>query len=160
MPGKWLLDISAGCGDAKRAIYSFTELSIYGLGGVLPVAKKNGGRYSAFRICFQYSYARMGMMNVLNCSISKIHDAQSKNSSSEIYGYTTHYTFAHKIPICGMAGDQQAALLAKMCIEPGSVKNTFTEQVKLLMNSGEKPIMSEKSAYYEMAKLHGKLATR
>ena len=49
-------------------------------------------------------------------------------SSSEIYGYTTTTLFAHKIPICGMAGDQQAALFGQMCIEPGSVK-ILTEQV-------------------------------
>ena len=64
-------------------------------------------------------------------------------SSSEIYGYTTTTLFAHKIPICGMAGDQQAALFGQMCIEPGSVKNTYGPGCFLLMNSGEKPIMSE-----------------
>ena len=64
-------------------------------------------------------------------------------SSSEIYGYTTTTLFAHKIPICGMAGDQQAALFGQMCIEPGSVKNTYGTGCFLLMNSGEKPIMSE-----------------
>lgn len=64
-------------------------------------------------------------------------------SSSEIYGYTTTTLFAHKIPICGMAGDQQAALFGQMCIEPGSVKNTYGTGCFLLMNSGEKPIKSE-----------------
>lgn len=64
-------------------------------------------------------------------------------SSSEIYGYTTSTLFAHKIPICGMAGDQQAALFGQMCIEPGSVKNTYGTGCFLLMNSGEKPIKSE-----------------
>lgn len=64
-------------------------------------------------------------------------------SSSEIYGYTTTTLFAHKIPICGMAGDQQAALFGQMCIEPGSVKNTYGTGCFLLMNSGDKPIKSE-----------------
>lgn len=64
-------------------------------------------------------------------------------SSSEIYGYTTTTLFAHKIPICGMAGDQHAALFGQMCIEPGSVKNTYGTGCFLLMNSGEKPIKSE-----------------
>lgn len=64
-------------------------------------------------------------------------------SSSEIYGYTTSTLFAHKIPICGMAGDQQAALFGQMCIEPGSVKNTYGTGCFLLMNSGEKPIKSK-----------------
>jgi glycerol kinase len=46
-------------------------------------------------------------------------------SSSEVYGYTTTTMFAHKVPIAGIAGDQQAALFGQMCVEPGSVKNTY-----------------------------------
>ncbi|MDE5879440.1 MAG: glycerol kinase GlpK [Desulfovibrio sp.] len=64
-------------------------------------------------------------------------------SSSEIYGHTTTTLFAHKLPISGMAGDQQAALFGQMCIEPGSVKNTYGTGCFLLMNSGDKPIRSE-----------------
>ena len=63
-------------------------------------------------------------------------------SSSEIYGYTKDGVFAHEVPIAGMAGDQQAALFGQMCTEPGSVKNTYGTGCFLLMNSGEKPIMS------------------
>lgn len=63
--------------------------------------------------------------------------------SSEIYGYTTTTIFAHRVPIAGMAGDQQAALFGQMCIEPGSMKNTYGTGCFLLMNSGEKPILSE-----------------
>lgn len=63
-------------------------------------------------------------------------------SSSEIYGYTRESIFAHEVPIAGMAGDQQAALFGQMCTEPGSVKNTYGTGCFLLMNSGEKPIMS------------------
>ncbi len=63
-------------------------------------------------------------------------------SSSEIYGYTTTTIFAHKVPIGGIAGDQQAALFGQMCVEPGSVKNTYGTGCFLLMNSGERPIES------------------
>lgn len=63
-------------------------------------------------------------------------------SSSEIYGYTKATLFAHEVPIAGIAGDQQAALFGQMCTEPGSVKNTYGTGCFLLMNSGEKPIMS------------------
>lgn len=63
-------------------------------------------------------------------------------SSSEIYGYTKATLFAYEVPIAGMAGDQQAALFGQMCTEPGSVKNTYGTGCFLLMNSGEKPIMS------------------
>lgn len=64
-------------------------------------------------------------------------------SSSEVYGHTTTTIFAHNVPIAGMAGDQQAALFGQMCVEPGSVKNTYGTGCFLLMNSGDKPIFSK-----------------
>ncbi|MDE5833862.1 MAG: glycerol kinase GlpK [Desulfovibrio sp.] len=64
-------------------------------------------------------------------------------ASSEVYGHTRTTLFAHKVPISGMAGDQQAALFGQMCIEPGSVKNTYGTGCFLLMNSGDKPIDSK-----------------
>ncbi len=64
-------------------------------------------------------------------------------SSSEVYGYTTTTIFAHKVPIAGIAGDQQAALFGQMCIEPGSVKNTYGTGCFLLMNTGNRPIESK-----------------
>lgn len=64
-------------------------------------------------------------------------------SSSEVYGSTKTTLFAHKVPISGMAGDQQAALFGQMCIEPGSVKNTYGTGCFLLMNTGNKPIKSK-----------------
>ncbi len=64
-------------------------------------------------------------------------------SSSEVYGHTKTTLFAHKVPIAGIAGDQQAALFGQMCTEPGMMKNTYGTGCFLLMNSGEKPIVSE-----------------
>ena len=66
----------------------------------------------------------------------------SVRSSSEVYGYTKTTIFAHEVPIAGMAGDQQAALFGQMCTVPGSVKNTYGTGCFLLMNTGEKPILS------------------
>ena len=63
-------------------------------------------------------------------------------SSSEVYGYTKTTIFAHEVPIAGIAGDQQAALFGQMCTTPGSVKNTYGTGCFLLMNTGEKPILS------------------
>ena len=63
-------------------------------------------------------------------------------SSSEVYGYTKTTLFAHEVPIAGIAGDQQAALFGQMCTEPGAVKNTYGTGCFMLMNSGERPIMS------------------
>lgn len=62
--------------------------------------------------------------------------------SSGVMGYTTTTIFAHEVPIAGVAGDQQAALFGQMCVKPGCVKNTYGTGCFLLMNSGNKPILS------------------
>ena len=64
-------------------------------------------------------------------------------SSSEVYGHTKTTIFAHEVPIAGIAGDQQAALFGQMCVEPGAIKNTYGTGCFLLMNTGEKPIVSK-----------------
>lgn len=64
-------------------------------------------------------------------------------SSSEIYGHTKTTIFAHRVPIAGIAGDQQAALFGQMCVEPGMMKNTYGTGCFLLMNCGDKPVMSQ-----------------
>ena len=63
--------------------------------------------------------------------------------SSGVMGYTTTTIFAHELPIAGVAGDQQAALFGQMCVKPGSVKNTYGTGCFLLMNSGNRPIVSK-----------------
>lgn len=63
--------------------------------------------------------------------------------SSGLFAKTTTTIFAHEIPISGVAGDQQAALFGQMCTIPGSVKNTYGTGCFLLMNSGDKPIISK-----------------
>lgn len=64
-------------------------------------------------------------------------------SSSEVYGYTKTTIFASKVPIAGIAGDQQAALFGQMCTEPGMVKNTYGTGSFILMNTGNKPVLSK-----------------
>ncbi len=46
------------------------------------------------------------------------------------------------IPICGIAGDQQAALFGQSCFEPGTIKNTYGTGAFLLMNTGKRIIFS------------------
>ena len=61
-------------------------------------------------------------------------------SNSEIYGYTLPYHFfGGKIPIAGVAGDQQAALIGQMGLEPGTVKNTYGTGSFIVMNTGDEP---------------------
>jgi glycerol kinase len=63
-------------------------------------------------------------------------------SSSENYGVTSIDQLPG-IPIAGIAGDQQASLFGQMCIEPGMVKNTYGTGCFMMMNIGNKPIVSK-----------------
>ncbi len=66
-------------------------------------------------------------------------------NSSELYGYTNlGGTGGIRVPIAGMAGDQQCALFGQTCFEPGSSKNTYGTGCFLLMNTGDKMIQSKK----------------
>ncbi len=62
--------------------------------------------------------------------------------SSKIYGVTGNIVPDSRIPIAGIAGDQQAALFGQMCTQPGMVKNTYGTGCFMLMNTGEKAITS------------------
>lgn len=62
-------------------------------------------------------------------------------SSSEVYAETEN--FAVKVPIAGIAGDQQAALFGQRCIDSGMVKNTYGTGCFMIMNTGDEPITSE-----------------
>ncbi|WP_096155413.1 MULTISPECIES: glycerol kinase GlpK [Bacillus] len=65
-------------------------------------------------------------------------------SSSEIYAKTVSYHFlGNEVPIAGAAGDQQAALFGQACFEAGMAKNTYGTGCFMLMNTGEKSILSE-----------------
>jgi glycerol kinase len=64
-------------------------------------------------------------------------------SSSEVYGETTGQLFAAKIPVAGIAGDQQAALFGQMCTDVGMVKNTYGTGCFMLMNIGDTPTVSK-----------------
>jgi glycerol kinase len=64
--------------------------------------------------------------------------------SSEVYGYTAeHHFFGQKIPIAGIAGDQQAALFGQACFTEGMAKNTYGTGCFMLMNTGERAVPSQ-----------------
>jgi len=77
--------------------------------------------------------------------------------SSQVYGHTSPNLFATPIPIAGIAGDQQAALFGQMCTKQGMVKNTYGTGCFMLMNIGEKPIVSKNNLLTTVAwKINGK----
>ena len=63
--------------------------------------------------------------------------------SSLVYGETDSQFFGAAIAIGGAAGDQQAALFGQTCFRPGEAKNTYGTGCFMLMNTGEKPVVSK-----------------
>lgn len=62
--------------------------------------------------------------------------------SSYRYGMADAQFFGEEIPVCGAAGDQQAALFGQTCFRSGEAKNTYGTGCFLLMNTGNKPVYS------------------
>jgi glycerol kinase len=62
--------------------------------------------------------------------------------SSEVYGTTDAALFGRELPIAGIAGDQQAALIGQACFSPGTAKSTYGTGCFLLLNTGENAITS------------------
>ncbi|HKC66564.1 MAG TPA: FGGY family carbohydrate kinase [Pyrinomonadaceae bacterium] len=64
--------------------------------------------------------------------------------SSHVYGHTDETVFfGQKIPIAGIAGDQQAALFGQACYEAGLAKNTYGTGCFLLLNTGSEAVASK-----------------
>jgi len=62
-------------------------------------------------------------------------------SSSEVYGPAA-WDAVKGVPLAGILGDQQAALVGQACFEPGEAKNTYGTGCFLLMNTGMRPVVS------------------
>jgi len=63
------------------------------------------------------------------------------SSSSEIYGPVSAGPL-EGVPIAGILGDQQAALVGQACFEPGQAKNTYGTGCFLLLNTGTRAVRS------------------
>src|ERR1700681_179582 len=63
--------------------------------------------------------------------------------SSTAFGMTDPDLFGAPIPICGIAGDQQAALIGQACFAPGMVKSTYGTGCFVLLNTGRTPVASK-----------------
>lgn len=64
-------------------------------------------------------------------------------SSSEVYCKTSTPIFKAGIPVSGMAGDQQAALFGQLCLEEGMMKTTYGTGCFMIVNTGDKPVLSQ-----------------
>lgn len=80
------------------------------------------------------------LLEILDIPASMLPEVKS---CSEVYGKTAGDVFAAKIPISGIAGDQQAALFGQVCTQKGMAKNTYGTGCFMLMNTGTEPMKSE-----------------
>lgn len=120
---KWILDNVAGAREkAEKGQLAFGTIDSW-LVWKLTQGRKhltdvtNASRTLLYNInTLQWDDELLTLMNIPHSMMPEV------ASSSEIYDYTNTTIFASKVPIAGIAGDQQAALFGQMCIEEGMVK--------------------------------------
>ncbi len=59
------------------------------------------------------------------------------------FGFTKPELFGESIAIAGIAGDQQAAAVGQACLEPGMIKSTYGTGCFVLLNTGDRPVLSK-----------------
>ena len=78
--------------------------------------------------------------------------------SSAISAYLDDEIMGTKIPIAGIAGDQQAALFGQLCINPGDIKNTYGTGCFCVMNTGKSSVKSKNKMLSTIAwRINGEL---
>ncbi|GAA0562458.1 glycerol kinase GlpK [Halomonas salifodinae] len=142
---RWILDNVAGARErAERGDLLFGTMDSW-LVWNLTRGERHVTDYSNASRTLLYNIRELEwdgrMLDVLGIPSSMLPEVRS---SSEVYGTTGAEMFGGaRIPIAGIAGDQQAALFGQACFEPGMVKNTYGTGCFLLMNTGETPVPSK-----------------
>lgn len=142
---RWILDHVPGAQErAEKGELLFGTIDswlVYKLtdGKVHVTDYSNASRTMLFNInTLEWDQEILDILNIPREMLPKV------VSNSEIYGLTkTYHFFGSKVPIAGMAGDQQAALFGQMAFEPGMVKNTYGTGSFIVMNTGNKPQLSK-----------------
>jgi glycerol kinase len=141
---KWILDNVAGAREkAESGLLAFGTVDTWLVwqltrGSVHVTDVSNASRTMLFNInTLGWDDELLALFDIPKSMMPEIKE------SSEIYGHTTTTIFAEKVPIAGIAGDQQAALFGQMCVEPGMVKNTYGTGCFILMNTGDKTVVSK-----------------
>lgn len=156
---RWILDNVEGARQkAQEGKLAFGTIDTW------LVWKLTGGKVHATDIT---NASRTMLFNIHTCTwddeLLKLLDVPASmlpqvRSSSEVFGETDQQILAAQIPIAGIAGDQQAALFGQMCTEKGMVKNTYGTGCFMLMNIGDKPILSKNNLVTTIAwKIDGKV---
>lgn len=155
---KWILDNVQGAREkAEKGKLVFGTVDTWIVwqltrGSVHVTDVSNASRTMLFNIhTLQWDNDLLELFNIPVSMMPKV------CASSEVYGHTRTTIFASKVPISGIAGDQQAALFGQMCLEQGMVKNTYGTGCFILMNTGNKPVVSKNNLISTIAwQLDGK----
>lgn len=141
---KWLLDNVEGARElAEKGDLLFGTIDswlIWNLtkGKVHVTDYSNASRTMLYNIrSLEWDYTLLKEFNIPESMMPEV------RNSSEVYGYTDEKDIGARIPIAGIAGDQQAALFGQTCFKPGMAKNTYGTGCFMLMNTGEKAIESK-----------------
>lgn len=141
---RWILenvDGAAKLAKEGRLLFGTVETwLIYKLsGGRLHVTDySNASRTMMFNIhTLTWDEEILDLMGIPASMLPKVVD------SSTVYGMTDSSVFGVPVPIAGAAGDQQAALFGQKCFREGEIKNTYGTGCFLLMNTGDKPVVSK-----------------
>lgn len=153
---KWILD-NAGSANAKHLKFGTVDsFLIWRLTGntVHATDVTNASRTMLFNIhTLKWDEDLLQMMGVPMAILPEVKE------NTAIFGYTRGVEgIPDGIPICGVAGDQQASLFGQMCLRPGDVKNTYGTGCFLLMNCGSKAILSRNNLLTTIAwSINGKI---
>ena len=138
---KWLLDRVEGARErARQGEILFGTVDTWLLwkltGGAVHVTDvTNASRTMLFDIHrLDWDDTLLQALDIPRAMLPEVRD------SSAVYGYAD--LGGAKVPIAGIAGDQQAALFGQTCFAPGEAKNTYGTGCFLLMNTGETPCES------------------
>ena len=140
----WILDNVEGARErAERGDLLFGTVDtwlIWNLtGGAAHVTDyTNASRTMLFNIhTLSWDDELLELFDIPRCMLPEVRPSRS------LFGNAATGVLAAPIPICGVAGDQQAALFGQCCFEAGEAKNTYGTGCFLLMNTGSKPVLSE-----------------
>lgn len=142
---KWILDHVAGAREkAERGELLFGTIDTW-LIWKLSVGKTHITDYSNASRTLLFNIHELKwdeeLLDLLEVPASMLPEVRS---SSEIYAETAeHHFFGCRVPISGVAGDQQAALFGQACYETGMAKNTYGTGCFMLMNTGGNAVKSE-----------------
>lgn len=137
---KWLLDTVPGARQnrdlAVGTIDSFLLWRLTG-GKIHATDWTNAGRTMLYDIHARaWDAELLRLFGIPEWLLPAVHD------NVHDFGETDPSLFGRAIPILGMAGDQQAALVGQACFEPGMVKSTYGTGCFMLMNTGD-PVTSQ-----------------